>query len=324
MSLARARPRPGIGSLLPSLLILGWLGLLVLPQVASYFTVLLSTEILIFALFAVSFNLIFGYTGLLSFGHAAFFGVGAYTAAVLMRDLHADFLLILPAAMVVAALFALVIGALSVRLDEVYFAMLTLAFGMLVYAIAFQWRSFTNGSDGITGFRLTGIAGLDTNLANPFTFYYLTLAVVSIGLLLLFQITRSPFGLVLRAIRENRDRVEFTGSSVYSYRLLAFVLSGAFAGLAGALYGPFLRIAAPSMLHWTTSAEPVIMSVLGGSGTFLGPAIGAAVFLLLKNWVTGFTELWMLYLGLILGAIVLFFPRGLLGSLSHWFGRRRE
>lgn len=324
MNQVGAQKRAAANWVVPAAVLLGWLALAFLPQYVGYFAVLLTTEILIFALFSTSFNLIFGYGGLLSFGNAAFFGVGAYTAAIMLRDAQVDFLMILPAAMLVAAVSALIIGALSVKLNEVYFAMLTLAFGMMVHAIAFQWRSFTNGSDGITGFRLSDFAWLDLNLANPVTFYYLTLGVVSVGLLLLFLITRSPFGLVLRAIRENRERVAYTGSSVYRNRLLAFVISGALAGLAGALYGPFLRIAAPSMLHWSTSAEPIIMSVLGGSSTFLGPGVGAAVYLLLQNAVTSYTDRWMLYLGIVLVLIVLFFPRGLLGSAQAWVRRARR
>ena len=284
-----------------------------LPQYASYFGTLLATEILIFALFALSFNLIFGYTGLLSFGHAAFFGVGAYTSALLLRDLDANILWLLPAAMLIAGLFALVIGALSVRLSEVYFAMLTLAFGMLVYGAAHQLRGFTGGSDGVTGFQLGEVGG--SSLANPTTFYYLTLVTAALATFVLYRIVRSPFGLLLRAMRENVERVSFTGTPVYRYRLYAFVLSGMFAGLAGALYGPFTRVASPDMLHWSASAEPVLMSVLGGSGVFFGPVVGAGVFLLLKDWITGFTDQWMLYLGLGLGLIVLLFPKGLLGTL---------
>ena len=148
-------------------------------------------------------------------------------------------------------------------------------------------------------------------------FYYLTLATVALATLVLYRIVRSPFGLLLKAMRENVERVGFTGTPVYRYRLYAFVISGMFAGLAGALYGPFTRVASPEMLHWSASAEPVLMSVLGGSSVFFEPIVGAGVFLL-KDWVTGFTDQWMLYLGLGLGLIVLLFPKGLLGTLQDW------
>lgn len=296
-----------------SFAILALVGLAFIPRFGSYFTVLLATEILIFALLALAFNVIFGYTGLLSFGHAAFFGVGAYTSALFLRDSNLNLLILLVFAMIASGLVALVIGFLSVRLDEVYFAMLTLAFGMLLYAIPYQVRGYAGGSDGVTGFSLGRIG--DWNLANPNTFYYLTLIVVSIAAFVLYRIVHSPFGLLLKAMRENVERVAFTGVPIYRYRLYAFVISGVFAGLAGALYGPFTRVASPEMMHWSTSAEPVLMTVLGGSGVFFGPVIGATVYLLLKDWITSFTSQWMLYLGLVLGVIVILFPGGILGTL---------
>ncbi|MGF1526610.1 MAG: branched-chain amino acid ABC transporter permease [Candidatus Competibacterales bacterium] len=313
-----------------------WLGLLVvlvalvglalLPRFGGYFTVILTTEILIMALFATSYNLVFGYTGMLSFGHAAFFGMGTYTTAAILRDFSVDFIWLLPASMATAGLLALAIGALSVRRDEVYFAMLTLAFGMLIHAVAYQWRSFTNGSDGITGFPLGGLApGVNINLANPMVYYYVVLGVVVVALGVLYRITRSPLGLVLVALRENPERVAFTGLSIYRYRLVAFGISGAFSGLAGALFAPFSRVASPEHLHWSTAAEPVLMTVLGGSQVFLGPLVGSAAFLLLKDWITATTDQWMLVLGIVLGIVVIVFPGGLLGTLQQglaWLGVR--
>jgi branched-chain amino acid transport system permease protein len=299
------------------------IGLVLLPRVSPFFLVFVATEILIMGLFATGFNVLFGYCGLLSFGHAAFFGVGAYAAALLLQDLRWDFVWILLAAPALAGLAAALIGWLCVRLNEVYFAMLTLAFGMMVFAIVHQWRSVTGGSDGIVGFPLTSLGiGIDISLGNPYHFYYLTLFVVGFSFFFIHRITISPFGLLLRAMRDNTERVSFTGIPVYRYRLYGFVLSGVFSGLAGALFATFSRIAAPAMVHWTKSAEPVLMTVLGGSQFFFGPLVGSAVFLGLRTLITSYTSEWMIYLGGILLVMVLFLPRGILGLLERWLGGR--
>jgi branched-chain amino acid transport system permease protein len=297
------------------------IALLALPYVAPYFVIFVATEILIMGLFATSFNLLFGFTGLLSFGHAAYFGTGAYIAALLLRDLQPDFVWVLLAAGLGAGLLAFVIGALCVRLNEVYFAMLTLAFGMMVYVVFHQWRSMTGGTDGVAGFPITALGfGVHGQLGNPVHYYYLVLVVVAASLFALYRITVSPFGLILRAMRENTERVAFAGVPVYRYRLYAFVLAGAFAGLAGALFSPFNRIAVPEMVHWTQSAEPVLMAILGGASYFFGPLFGAAVFLTLERWITSYTTEWMIYLGIILLLLVIFLPRGILGL----FDRHKE
>src|SRR5699024_5342253 len=191
------------------------------------------------------------------------------------------FALVLIAAMVSAGLLALIIGLLSVRLNEIYFAMLTLAFGMMVYAVVHEWRSLTNGSDGISGFAITPLLpGIDLALIDPVVYYFLVLAVTLIAALVLYIITRSPFGLVLQAIRQNPERVSFCGVHVRCHQLTSFVISGVFSGLAGALFAPFNHLASPDLVHWTQSAEPVLMSILGGTGYFLGPFFGATIFVL--------------------------------------------
>ncbi len=310
--------RMGIGILLVGALLAG---LVALPFLSSYFMVFVATEILIMGLFAISFNLLFGYTGLLSFGHAAYFGTGAYVAALLLRDVQPDFIWVLVAGPVGAGLLALVIGYLCVRLDEVYFAMLTLAFGMMVFAVFHQWRSLTEGSDGVAGFPITDLGlGLDVHLVDPIHFYYLTLVVTTVSAFLLYRITVSPFGLILRAMRENTERVAFAGIPVYRYRLYAFALSGFFSGLAGALFAPFNRIAVPDMVHWTQSVEPVLMTILGGAQYFFGPLFGSAVFLILRIWITTYTDEWMIYLGALLAFMVIVMPRGALGLFDRWLG----
>lgn len=298
--------------------------LVALPYYGSFFAIFVATEVLIMGLFATSFNLLFGYTGLLSFGHGAYFGTGAYIAALMLRDLQPDFVVVLIAGPVGAGLLALVIGYFCVRLNEVYFAMLTLAFGMMVYAVYHQWRSLTEGSDGVAGFPLTEFGlGFDLSLANPINFYYLTLIVAALSGFVLYRITVSPFGLIIKAIRENTERVAFAGIPVYRYRLYAFALSGFFSGLAGALFAPFNRIAVPEMAHWSLSAEPVLMTVLGGSQHFFGPLFGAAVFLVLKQWITTYTDEWMIYLGVILVFMVVFLPRGIFGLVERLIRSRR-
>lgn len=301
------------------LLIAALVGLWFLPEWAPYFYIFVATEILILGLFAAGFNLVFGYTGSLSLGHAAFFGFGCYASAMLLLHLEWPLLYALIAATLGGGLLALIIGVFCVRLSEVYFTMLTLAFGMLVYAIAQQWRSVTNGSDGITGFTITDFGiGLDITLANPAVYYQTTLAVVAIAGLVLYLITISPFGLVLRAIAENPERVAFTGIPVRRYRLYSFAISGAFSGLAGGLFAPMNRVASPDMVHWAMSAEPVLMSILGGSGIFLGPFFGSAIFVLLETWITSYTDRWMLFLGIILALMVMYLRRGLVGSAVEW------
>ncbi|CAM5784258.1 branched-chain amino acid ABC transporter permease [Castellaniella caeni] len=302
------------------------LGLLVaLPWLAPFFYLFLATQILVLGLLAASYNLIFGYTGMLSFGHAAFYAVGAYATAMLLQSWQWPLLACLVVSFVVGMALALVIGFFCVRLDEVYFAMLTLAFGMMVYGIIHQWRSVTNGSDGISGFTVQSLGfGLDLNLANPAVYYHVVLVIVVLAGFALYRIGGSSFGLVLRAIRQNPERVSFCGLDVRRYRLAAFTVAGGFAGLAGGLMAPFLRIASPEMAHWTMSAEPVLMTILGGGGTFLGPFLGAALFVLLENWITSLTQAWMLFLGIILAVMVMFFRKGVLGTLLDWVQLRAQ
>lgn len=298
--------------------------LIVVPLVATQYVSVLATEILLLGLFALSFNLLFGYTGLLSFGHAAFFAVGGYvTALLLIRDwpLAAAALVAIAASVVTA----LALGYLSVRLNEIYFAMLTLAWGMMVFTVVFQWRDVTGGSDGITNLPIAKVAGLD--LADFRVFYVMTLVVVAISTWLLWRVTRSPFGQTLIAIRENAERIAFTGIDVRRYQLAAFVVAGLFAGVAGVLFTLFARIAAPSMAHWTRSAEPVLMTILGGPSHFLGPLVGATVFVYLRNLVTAQTEFWNFVLGVLLLPMVLVFRGGIVGfvvDVLRDFGGRDE
>ncbi len=301
----------------------GIMFLFVFPHFAGAFPVLLLTEILIFSLFALSFNLLFGYTGLLSFGHAAFFGLGGYAMALLAQHYQLSMIPSLLISMVVAGLGAAIIGFFCIRRDEIYFAMLTLGFGMMVFTLVHQWRSLTGGSDGITGFEvpLLDLVVKKFSLFSPWAFYYFALVVCLLFTLFLWRITHSPFGLILRSMRENAERVSFIGIDIKLYRWIAFTLAGLVAGVAGGLFAMYDRMASPTMVHWTMSAKPVLMTILGGPRVFLGPALGALIFYLLEHFITQYTQSWMIFLGAILVPIVIFFPQGVLGTLISW-GRR--
>lgn len=300
--------------------------LLAAPFFLSIYWVIILTEILTMSLFAMSFNLLFGYTGLLSFGQAGFFGAGAYFAVLTLIHGPASLWTALIAGFLGAAVLALAIGWLCVRRDEIYFAILTLGFGMMLFTVAHNWRSVTGGSDGLGNFALPelGLFGWSFSVFNPKHFYFLVLFIVAVGVLVLLRVVNSPFGLLLKGTRENSMRVSFVGANVRWLRLFAFVIAGALAGLAGALFAFFNRIASPEMLHWAFSGKAVLMTILGGSGVFLGPAVGAAIFFVLEHYITAYTTNWMIFLGAILVVLVLLFPKGVLGSALDFFARSRE
>jgi branched-chain amino acid transport system permease protein len=293
-----------------------WLGLifigaLILPFFIGEFWVHVAVEILILGLFAVSFNMIFGYMGQLSFGHAAYFGVGAYATGMLLVKASVPLPICLVASMIAAGICALIFGYFCVRLTGIYFAILTLAFGQLMYYIIFQWYSFTGGDDG-----LQGIVPPDF-LFGATEYYYFTLCIVSVALLVMFYVSRSPFGYTMRAIRDNADRTRFIGINVRRYMLINFVVAAMFAGLAGGLLGPFNRSIAPDLCNWHQSGIPVFMTVIGGPLGFLGPMIGSVIYTFLMAFVTGFTEYWPLVIGLVIIFVVLFVPGGVLGLVEE-------
>jgi branched-chain amino acid transport system permease protein len=285
--------------------------LLALPLALSQFWTFIAIEVLAFALYAVSFNVLLGYGGMLSFGHAAFFGVGGYTAAILLKKAGLPpglaFALVPFAALLMSALVALVIGIFSVRRSGIYFAMLTFAFQMLLYTIALKATSVTGGDDGLTGLKPPGL------LAQPIYYYYFALAFVAGAIYVLYRLVSSPFGFTLRALRANARRVQYVGVNVRAHQLAAFVASGAFAGLAGSIFALSTGNVFPGWLDWTASATPIVMAVLGGVHTFLGPALGAAVYVVLEVMISGKTEYWPLAMGGIIVALVLAMPEGLSG-----------
>jgi len=295
-----------------------FLVLALLGPFLSEYGLKLASEALILGLYAMAFNLLFHQAGLLSFGQAAFFGVGAYAMALLVSRGGWPFLATLPVAVLASALLAFIIGFLSIRLTRIYFTMLTLAFAQLLYAVVHKWYAFTGGDNGITDLRPAGILG------ESLPFYYLTLVLFALGVGFLAALERSPFGYALKGLRDNRARAEAVGIDGFRHLLLAFVLSGMLSGVAGFLQGALQRSVFPDYLFWTRSAEAIISTILGGSGVFLGPAVGAAAFLFLRVLVQANTEYWPFFLGLLLLVMVLFFPKGLAGiweSLAGWVAR---
>ena len=281
----------------------------------SQYYLYLIIKIIVWALFATSFNLVMGYGGMMSFGHAAFYGAGAYTCALLMVKTSCPMPLAFLAAPLAAALAGLVIGYFSVKIKGIfYFATLTLSFAQLLYILVFKWRSFTFGDDGIQGISSPALLStLDTYV----NYYYFALIVSSICFYILWRIVRSPFGMILRTLRENPERSTFIGVRIQKYRLIAFVISAFFSGVAGALYIFLETSVAPDVFKWSVSGEVLLMGLLGGMSVFFGPALGAVIMVLLNSFITSYTEYWGLFIGITLILIVLFFPQGVGGLINE-------
>jgi len=288
--------------------------LILLPSLVPTFYVQLTTEILGMAIFAVATNLLFGYGGMISFGQAAYYGVGAYTLALLVMKVGVPFAVGFVAAPLVAALFAAAVGFFCVRLTIIYFAMLTLGFAQLLYSIVFQWVSVTGGDDGLHG------VPIPTLFHEATAYYYFTLAMTVVALGVMWRVVHSPFGYAVRAIRDNRERAEFNGVNVQRYQLIAFTIAGFFCGLAGALFVPVNKAVFPNLLFWAKSAEPLFAILLGGIHQFLGPAVGAAIFILLEQSTSKFWHLlglksvyWPIVMGSVILLLIFTLPRGLAG-----------
>jgi len=276
--------------------------------------------VLVLGLAAMSLNFLLGFTGVLSFGHAAYFGLGAYGAAMTIKYIYPSTPLGILVGVATGTLAAMVIGALIVRLRGVYFAMVTIAFGQVFYFIAFRWNSLTGGDDGVSGWKRQALDLGFTQinlLGNDKAFYYFVLVCFAVAVTLMWLLLRSPFGRTLLAIRENERRARFLGIPVERHIWLSFVISGFFVSLAGTLYALLNNFVDPRSLHWTLSGDFVIMAVLGGMRSFWGPLIGAAIFVVLQDYVSSHTENWMSFIGLFFVLVVLFFPRGVLGILRR-------
>ena len=301
----------------------GWAALLcvgvLLPRVVYP---VLAVDILAWALFAAAFDIMLGYTGLLSFGHAAFFGTGAYTAGLLALHAGLAYPVNALAGAFAAGLIALPLMFLAIRRKGIYFSMITLAFAQMVFYIINEWRSLTGGENGVQGIPRHSLLGLDVTSSTAF--YYAALPIVVLGLLLCWRIVRSPFGRVLLAIRENEVRTETLGYAVARYKLTAAVLSCMLSGLAGGIYVANHGFVALDTVHWSTSGLVVIMVLLGGMGTRLGPLVGAAFVLLLRDFLSTWTDAWGVVTGGIFVIVILIFRQGIVGTLESVLASKRS
>jgi branched-chain amino acid transport system permease protein len=280
----------------------------------NYFLMSLFTRIVILAMAAVSLNLIMGFGGMVSFGHAAYLGIGGYVVGILAKEGVNSGFLQWPLALAVSALFGLAVGALSLRTRGVYFIMITLAFAQMVYYVAIGLDRY-GGDDGMTIYTRSQFAGL-IDLSNKTVFYYLCFALLLATTYLVWRIVNSRFGLVVRGARSNERRMRAIGFPTYRYKLVCFVIAGILCGLAGVLLANHTDFISPAMMHWTRSGDLIVMAVLGGMGTVLGPVLGAVALLLLEEALSGITEYWQIVLGPIFLLVVLFARGGIDGLLA--------
>jgi len=297
--------------------------LLMLPYVVTPYQTILMSYGLIMAIAALGFNLLLGYTGLLSFGHSAYFGLGAYVVAFMVKYLHITSMeLFLIGGLIATLLVTAVFGIICVRYTRIFFAILTMALSQVVWSLAFKFFWVTGGTDGLripTPTILNGLLTVPKNkiafLSN--TYYYYVLIVFIIFVALMWVIVHSPFGQALQAIRDNETRAAFLGVRVRRARWIAFMISGGFTGVAGILWAPLNGLTTPDILYWPFSGEIVFLTVLGGFGTFAGPIVGAVAFNYLKTYAVGLTVYWQLLLGSVLIVLVLALPTGIMGTLGR-------
>ncbi len=292
--------------------------LFILPLVASKYILYMAIHILLLSLFSLGFNLLFGYTGLLSFGQAGFYAVGAYACAKILLALPSLLLGIL-GGVLAAGVVAFLLGILSIRHTRIYFSMLTLCFGMMIFSLAWKWRDMTGGDDGLVGIpraqlEIPGL--LKLNMAPMENYYYVVLCCSLLAIYLFYRLVNSPLGLTLQGIRDSETRAACIGISIRNYRLLSFVIAGVYAGLAGALLPPFENTVTPPVAHWSHSAEPVLATLLGGIYSFSGPIVGALLFYIIKDIIVRFTEYWLICLGVIVVILVLGFRGGVVGIFA--------
>ncbi|MFG1398063.1 branched-chain amino acid ABC transporter permease [Roseixanthobacter pseudopolyaromaticivorans] len=305
--LAAALQRWRVALSILALCLLPW----VLPSQA------LAVNVLVFGLFAVGYNLLFGYTGLLSFGHAAFFGGGAYLTGIAIAHFGLGWFPAMLVGVLGAGVLAAIMGALSIRTRGIYFSMVTLALSQLVYYVALQASSWTGGENGLRGFTVSTINlfGFTVDFLDPVKKYYVLMVFAALALWFVSRLLNSPFGAVIEAIRENETRARACGYDVERTKLIVFILSGLICGLAGSLSALHLAIVPLDTLHYQTSGLVVMMTLLGGAGSFFGPFVGALVFLLIEDVASLWTSHWQLIVGLIFIVFVLFLPKGIWGTL---------
>ena len=295
---------------------------MILPYVVGEYYTTLAIKIYIMALLACSFNLLLGYTGILSFGQAAYFAIGAYSCALLLKHVAPNIWLGLFVAMALSGVVAFVFGSICLKLTEaghtVYFAMLTLAFGQIIYTIAFKWEAVTGGDNGLAGIPSPTIdlGFFKVILENPYHFYYFAVILITAAICVLYLVVNSPFGAMLRAIRENHERAKFMGQNIRTLQVISFTIAGVFCGLAGGIFAAIEKFVSPELVMWSKSAEIVLVSILGGIYTFIGPLVGSITMLWLEDFISSYTSYWSVFLGSILIIFVLFMPDGIVGRIS--------
>lgn len=281
------------------------------PFFLSLFYINLLSEILILAIFALGLNVLVGYTGLISLGHAAFFGVGGYTAALIAQHFSSNLLLTSGLAILGSLIVAAILGLFCIRVNGFYFLMLTLALSQMVYSYIYQSTGLTGGSNGLSGIPSPALGSF--MFGNPVFIFYLT-AALFLGIYLFLRIIlRSPFGNVLIGIRENEGRIQSMGYNTNLYKYVAFIIAGGIGGVAGAMYTYFNGFIAPTDVYWTMSGTALFMVIIGGAGTMLGPVLGAALIVTMETIVSSYTDMWMLIIGTVFIIFVIFFPKGLTG-----------
>lgn len=290
--------------------------LLVAPPFLSSFLLTLLTQALIYGILAMSLDIILGYTGLASLGHAAYFGIGAYSVGILTTRYGAAFGITLPAGVLLAVLVAAIFGTVALRATGVYFLMITLALGMIVWGLAHRWVTMTQGDNGISAISRPDL-GLPWSLSLSIPFYYFALAGFLIAFWILRMIVRSPFGQTLVGIRESESRMRTLGYHVWLHKYIGFVIAGGFGGLAGVLWAYYNGFVSPVDLQLATSVEVLLMVALGGRGSLIGPALGAGIIVLLKNLVSVYTHRWLLILGAVYILTIVYAPEGILGAMKR-------
>ncbi|MDI7258773.1 MAG: branched-chain amino acid ABC transporter permease [Thermodesulfobacteriota bacterium] len=291
--------------------------LVILPPFYSSYWITLATQMLIFAILAMSLDILMGYTGLSSFGHAGFFGSSAYVVAILSTRYHMGFLTCFLSGIALATVIGLIFGLLVAHATGVYFLIITLALGMVLWGLAFRWVNMTGGDNGISGIVRPDL-GLPISLKDPLTFYYFTLVFFLVCLLLITIFVRSPFGHSLKGVRESESRMKVLGYHTWLHKYLAYVIAAFFGGAAGVFWAYYNGFVSPYDMDLTASIEIILMVILGGPGTLVGPALGAGIIVFLKNFISGYTQRWLLILGTIYIFTILYAPQGLMNLLKDW------
>jgi branched-chain amino acid transport system permease protein len=304
-------------------LILAFLFLAVLPPFYSSYWVTLVTQMLIFAILAMSLDILLGYTGLSSFGHAAFFGAAAYAVAILSTRYKMGFLVCFIGGIALSAGISTIFGFLVAHATGVYFLIITLALGMTLWGLAFRWVSMTGGDNGISGIARPDI-GLPLSLKDPLTFYYFILVFFLVSLVLMVILVRSPFGHSLKGVRESESRMRVLGYHTWLHKYLSYVCSAAFGGFAGVLWAYYNGFTSPYDMDLTASIEIILMVILGGPGTLIGPALGACIIVFLKNFISAYTQRWLLIVGTIYILTILYAPQGLMNLIKDFLKRGQK